>query len=103
MAAKGTEAKNLVISKIKEAFGEDYILTEGSKVYVWAEDGANGRVQIAMTLTCPKVMVGECAPVAVVGNQLDFEAELPHAQVDSAQITEQEKNNIEELMKRLNL
>lgn len=103
MAAKGAEAKNLVISKIKEAFGEDYILTEGSKVYVWAEDGANGRVQIAMALTCPKAMVGECAPVAVVGNQLDFEAELPSAQADPEQITEQEKNNIAELMKRLNL
>lgn len=103
MSAKGSEAKNSVISKIKEAFGEDYILTEGSKVYVWAEDGANGRVQIAMALTCPKVMVGECAPVAVVGNRLDFEAELPQTQTDPAQMTEQEKNNIEELMKRLNL
>lgn len=101
--AKGSEAKNSVISKIKEAFGEDYILTEGSKVYVWAEDGANGRVQIAMTLTCPKVMVGEYTSAAVVGNRLDFEAELPQTQTDPAQITEQEKNNIEELMKRLNL
>lgn len=42
--AKGSIAKTEVIQKIKEIFGKDYITTEGSKVYVWADDGPNGRV-----------------------------------------------------------
>lgn len=100
--ARGATAKQQVISKIQEAFGDDYILVEGSKVYVWADDGGE-RVQIAMSLTCPKVMVGENAPVAVVGDRLDFEAEVPIAQADPAQITEQEEKNLEDLMNRLGL
>ena len=43
----------LQITKLKEAFGENYIAEVDKKHYVWADD-AGERVQIAISLTCPK-------------------------------------------------
>lgn len=52
--AKGSVAKVNVANKIAEAFGADYVGCEdGKKWYVWADDGGE-RVQIAITMTCPK-------------------------------------------------
>ena len=55
MAARGTVAKEAVINKIKESFGSDYVGYNSSdkKIYVWADDGGE-RVQIALSMTCPK-------------------------------------------------
>lgn len=56
MAAKGNVAKATVIEKIKEIFGENFIAEVDKKAYVWADDGGE-RIQIAITLTCPKVPI----------------------------------------------
>lgn len=56
MAAKGTVAKTKVIEKIKEALGADFIGEVDKKVYVWADDGGE-RIQVALSLTCPKVPI----------------------------------------------
>ena len=56
MAAKGTVAKAKVIEKIKEALGADFIGEVDKKVYVWADDGGE-RIQVALSLTCPKVPI----------------------------------------------
>lgn len=55
MAARGTVAKEAVINKIKKSFGSDYVGYNSSdkKIYVWADDGGE-RVQIALSMTCPK-------------------------------------------------
>lgn len=91
MAVRGSVAKTRVIERIREIFGEDYITTENNKTYIWADDGGE-RVQIAISLTCPKNFVGvyEGAPIT-------------KDNADSVKITDQEKHNIELLMNRLGL
>lgn len=56
MATKGTVAKAKVIEKIKEALGADFIGEVDKKVYVWADDGGE-KIQVALSLTCPKVPI----------------------------------------------
>lgn len=56
MATKGSKAKEYVENKIKETFGENFIAIVDKKVYVWADDGGE-RIQVALSLTCPKVPI----------------------------------------------
>lgn len=56
MAAKGTIAKTNVENKIKEIFGADFAGIADKKLYVWADDGGE-KVQIAISMTCPKINV----------------------------------------------
>lgn len=50
--ARGIEAKQYVINKLKETFGADYLGENGGKYYVVAPDGETS-VQMAITITCP--------------------------------------------------
>ena len=100
MAAKGSLAKTDVINKIKKAFGADYVGEFDKKVYVWAQDG-NERVQIAISLTCPK------NPVSVVsedGFGINFDNPTAAPSVhEPTEFTQEEKDNIASLMKALGL
>lgn len=50
--ARGIEAKQYIINKLKETFGADYIGENGGKYYISVpDDGAN--IQMAITITCP--------------------------------------------------
>ena len=50
--ARGIEAKQYIINKLKETFGDDYLGENGGKYYISApDDGAN--IQMAITITCP--------------------------------------------------
>ena len=100
---KGTIAKDKVIEKIKDVFGQDYIGLFDKKVYVWAEDEGE-KVQIALTLTCPKI------PVEVAENSLDYNTGIDFTNdniisspVQSTEISSEEKENVRNLMKRLGL
>lgn len=105
--AKGATAKQLVVNKIATVFGEDYIGEFDKKHYVWANDGGE-RVQIAISLTCPKNPI-ELAVTAEPDGDWDFSDDKPKtAQVAvtnaaPAEITEEEKQNIADLMARLGL
>lgn len=100
---KGQIAKNNVVKKIIQAFGDNYIGEFDKKLYIWAKDGAE-KVQIAIALTCPKVYRGieETAPTA-----LNFEDDEPGVNTGTAfkpaEITQEEKDTLADLMKRLNL
>jgi len=103
MSVKGTIAKDKVIEKIKNVFGQDYIGLFDKKVYVWAEDEGE-KVQIALTLTCPKI------PVEVAENSLDYNTGIDFTNdnvisspVQSTEISSEEKENVRNLMKRLGL
>ena len=102
--AKGSEAKLLVIEKIKEIFGSDYIGESNSKHYVWAKE-AGQKVQIAISLTCPKIQLETVDVNAAFGDGMDFEAPQVVAPTKfvPAEITQEEKDNLEEMMKRLGL
>ena len=97
MAARGTVAKQEVTEKLREAFGDNFIGEYEKKVYVWANDGGD-RVQIAITLTCPKIQI-ETGTTSV-----DSDSAFPTtASAQSVEFTDQEKKNLEDLMARLNL
>lgn len=97
MAARGTVAKQEVTEKLKEAFGNNFIGEHEKKIYIWANDGGD-RVQIAITLTCPKVQI-ETSEVSA-----DSNSAFPTAvSAQSIEFTDQEKKNLEDLMARLNL
>ncbi len=102
MAAKGTIAKENAITKIKEIFGNDYVGVVDKKVYVWSYENGE-RVQIAISMTCPKVPIDNPEQEETYyssSNVLDFEAPVP---VQKTEITQEEKNNIAALMERLGL
>lgn len=54
--AKGALAKENIIARLREAFGEDFVGVVDKKVYVYADDGGE-KVQIAISMTCPKVEI----------------------------------------------
>ena len=98
--AKGTEAKNFVIEKIKESFGNNYIGEVDKKIYVWSQEGGQP-LQIAISLTCPK------NPVETVQmGDYDFnnpDTVIAQTAFEPAEITEEEKETVEAMMKKLGL
>lgn len=99
--ARGAEAKKKVIEKIKEAFGDNFIGEANNKYYVYATE-AGEKMQIAISLTCPKT------PVALEGvpsfdGGFDFSAP-PIAKPESVtEIKQEELDNVQALMERLGL
>lgn len=107
--ARGNLAKERVEKKIAEVFGGDYIGCIDKKLYLWADDGGE-KVQICISMTCPKTPVGgengELNFSKEPGNKIDFTNLSAAAAPNSfkpAEITEQERQNIAELMARLGL
>ena len=93
--AKGAVAKQEVLTKIKEIFPEAFEYGKELRIPM-EEDGQ--RVEIKIALTCAKTNVGgDAAPEA---SGLQFE-DAPNA--PSAAPTEEEKQNIANLMDRLGL
>lgn len=103
--AKGNIAKQVVVDKIRAAFGADFIGEYDKKIYVWAkENGEN--IQIAISLTCPKVPV-EVAAAPVTGD-FNFEDDTPSVVVAAgayqpAEITDEERARVNDLMIKLGL
>lgn len=103
--AKGTIAKQAVINKIQSAFGADFIGEYDKKIYVWGQENGE-RVQIAISLTCPKVPVAVSA--ASPTGDLNFEDDTPNAVVAAgafqpAEITDEERQTVADLMAKLGL
>lgn len=103
--AKGAIGKQEVISRIASAFGDDYIGEFDKKVYVWAEENGE-KIQIALSLTCPKIPVAtESIPTTDTGDW-DFSGDVvttPPTPAARAEITPEEKAKVAELMARLGL
>lgn len=105
--AKGAIGKQEVIDRIASAFGTDYIGEVDKKVYVWANEGGE-KIQIALSLTCPKT------PIAVESNSIpetdsgdwDFSDDaVTTAPISAAkaEITEEERQKVADLMMKLGL
>ena len=101
MATKGSVAKTNVENKIKEVFGSDFVGTADRKLYVWADDGGQ-KVQIAISLTCPKVGIDVDAQESnsfvqgsgIVGS---------YSGEPVVEMTAEEEQNIQTLIERLGL
>ena len=104
--AKGNEAKEKLINKIIAALGDNYIGCFDRKYYFNSEENGE-KVQIAISMTCPKIPVGDVDFNAEPGNSLNFEdmsaAPTAGGHAASAEITDEEKKNIAALMARLGL
>ncbi len=103
--AKGAIAKQNVVNKLQAAFGADYIGEYDKKWYVWAQENGE-RVQIAISLTCPKVPV-EVSSTPVAGD-FNFEDDAPTTVVAAggfqpAEITDDERDKVRDLMRSLGL
>ena len=79
---------------LQKAFGDDYLGYIDKKYYVMANDGGE-KVQIAVSLTCPKVPVVD---VPAGGGPV---AAAPITQ--PTEISEEEEKSILDLMRRLGL
>lgn len=95
--ARGNEAKNQVIQIIKEAFGSNFIGEIDKKIYVEALENGE-KVQVAISLTCPKTPVGR--PIA--NNDLNFE-EMGEVASPSVEFTQEERDTLATLMAKIGL
>lgn len=98
MAVKGAVAKTVVIDKLKEAFGSDFVGVSEGKVYVWAMDSTE-KVQIAISMTCPKVPYGETKDEGIDFNNISTKIDT----FQPAQIDEKELDNVRKLIAEFGL
>lgn len=106
--AKGAIAKENVKKIIIESFGENYVGENSNKLYVWADDGGQ-KVQIAITLTCPKTNVDfgdnaggfiEAGPATgIVGSYVGKRVTVEPI----VEMTPEEEANIQTLLEKLGL
>lgn len=104
--ARGAEAKEKIARKLAEVFGEDWIGEYEKKYYVWSNEGGE-RIQVAISMTCPKAPI-EVANQADTSGDWDW-GDSAKAQpiavnnVAPAEITDDELNNIKTLLEKLGL
>lgn len=101
--AKGSIAKDAVVEKIVEAFGEDFLGSYDKKYYVRAKE--NGQyIQIAISLTCPKTPVENFDSMDFGNNELNFEDGTTIQPVKKAtEISPEEEENLKALIEKLGL
>ena len=99
---RGANAKIEVENIIRNAFGANFLGVNDKKIYVNADDGNGEMVNIAITLTCPKVNF------ATISSErgLDF-ANMPATgsatEFKPAEITVEETENIRKMLAELGL
>lgn len=103
--ARGNDAKEYVVKKMAETFGDAWIGEYSKKYYVWSQENGE-RIQIAISLTCPKVPV-EISTSAQTGD-FNFEDDAPGVVVAAggfqpAEITDEERDRVRDLMRTLGL
>ena len=100
--AKGAIAKDALIKRFIAAVGKDYAGTENDKdYYFWSVENGE-RVQIKVSMTCPKT------PVEFQGNggDLNFDDDTTGTAAPAAspvQMSDDEAATLERLMKELDL
>lgn len=104
--ARGNIAKSKITKKIAEIFGQDFVGEFDKKLYIWCDDGGE-RVQIAISMTCPKTPVeaDKIDYTAEPGDSLNFEdmSAGPIAGAAAVEVSEEEKATIAELMAKFGL
>lgn len=92
--ARGSLAKERVMNRIREIYGNDYVGTENNKIYVYEDDGGE-RVQIAISCVCPKEGLARKAAPQEKKNE---NPNVRHLNID-----EKERQEVLDLMARLGL
>ena len=98
--AKGAQAKENLIKRFAAAVGNDYCGEADKKYYFWSVENGE-RVQIAVSMTCPKT------PVEFQGNggDLNFDEDEPGTPpaASPVKMSDDEAATLERLMKELDL
>lgn len=98
MAARGTEVKNAIFNKLKEVFPESFWEDEGKILRVPMDENGN-RVEIKVTLTAAKSNLGDAEPASA----FEMTSSNVISQPAPTEVTEEEKANVEKLLKSLQL
>lgn len=103
--AKGAAAKQNLINKILAAIpANEYVGEMGGKYYFWSmEDGQ--KMQVCLSMVCPKVPLENVPTMKDGGYDFSDGAEptLATPVTKPAEITDEERANINKLMKELGL
>lgn len=100
--ARGQIAKDYVAKKLAETFGEHYIGEVDKKYYIEAPE--NGEmIQVAIAMTCPKTPVTISIKPAMRAGGIDFEAEPVLTAPASIEVSEEERQTVADMMRRLGL
>ena len=107
MAARGSIAKEEVAKKIIDFFGQDKAFVYDKKIYINTTENGE-KVQVALTLTCPKNLVGEVksVPDSAFAGGSAFDLGVATAAPEPfqpAEISSEERETVAELMRRLGL
>ena len=106
--ARGSEAKEKITQKIIEIFGQDCSFEHDKKLYINTTEGGSP-IQICITMTCPKTPVGNvnaAVTSAAVTNAFDAFGAVTENVPESfkpAEITPEERQTVQDIMKRLGL
>ena len=101
--AKGALAKQQLINKVIAAIPEkDFAGESGGKYYFWSEEDGT-RMQVCISLTCPKVPFEQIPTMRDGGYDFGAEPSLAAPISKPADFTQEERDNINKLIKNLNL
>lgn len=103
--AKGNVAKATIENKLKEVFAKEFVAVQDKKLYFNLPDENNEIVQVAVSMTCPKVAITRGNKTATTG--LDFEnmeaMSITAEATQPVEITAEETENIKKLLGKLGL
>lgn len=100
--AVGEEAKTKLINKIIEALGDSYIGCVDKKYYFISYENGSEK-QVAISLTCPKNPVAVSGAPVVRSGGIDFEAEPVLTAPKATEVSEEERQTVADMMRRLGL
>lgn len=100
--AIGEEAKTKLINKIIEALGDSYIGCVDKKYYFISYENGSEK-QVAISLTCPKNPVAVSNAPVVRRGGIDFEAEPILTAPKTTEVSEEERQTVADMMRRLGL
>lgn len=107
--AKNDMAKSLVVAKLKEIFGNDFLGEADKKYYVMSEENGE-KVQVAISLTCPKVPVEFAGMASNSGSKANAESvdfdwgdTNKPAEPQPAVVSNEEQENIRKMLEKLGL
>lgn len=94
--ARGSLAKQKITEKLINLFGDSYIGTQNNKLYILEDDGGE-KLQIAITLTCPK------EGIEIKKQQSELAETNSNPNLRSVTISDSERKEVEDIMERLGL
>ncbi len=100
--ARGAVAKEQIFKKMLEVFDGSFMYNSGKELRIpWDENGTLVQIKVALTCAKDNVSVGEEMSAAVAKEEAPV-SNFP-APKKKVEVTEEEKQNVEDLLKALGL